>query len=115
MTLAETLVFRLSCVLGGRTEVLNTPVIELLAHLIMLKDKEQIDRLTNFMDMMFANSKNDQARNDYIKSIQPDSQPLKTELGGGAGKTDFNQLEMIKKQQQEMIRKRGLINGGSNQ
>jgi hypothetical protein len=98
--LAETIVFRLSPVLGSRSEVLRTPFLELLAHMIILNDQEEIQRYTNFMDAMYANLDDPKAKQEYIKTLQPDSMPLKTE-GGGAGKTDFNQLEMIKKMQEE--------------
>ena len=69
--------------------------------MIILNDQEEIQRYTNFMDLMYANMENPNAQKEYIKTLQPDSMPLKTDLGGGAGKTDFNQLEMIKKMQEE--------------
>lgn len=74
-------------------------MLELLAHLLMLNDKEQNDRLVNFMDMLHSHPKTDpKVRADYIKSLQPDI-PLITEKGGGAGQTDLKLLEMLKNKQ----------------
>lgn len=74
-------------------------MLELLAHLLMLNDKEQNDRLVKFMDQLHSHPKVDpQVRADYIKSLQPDI-PLITEKGGGAGQTDLNQLQQLKNKQ----------------
>ena len=89
----------MSPILGGRREVLAAPFCELLAHLDMLKDKEKNERFGQFMNMFYANPMtNKQARQQYIKSIQPESELLK---GAKRGKlaTDLTQLKALKESQ----------------
>lgn len=100
--MAEVLIFRLSSVLGGRTEVLNTPFYELLAHLEMLNDKEKNDRFANFLSMFYANPMTDaSARKDYVSAIRPDSKLLQEAGKNGALVTDLNQLRLLRQMQEQ--------------
>lgn len=95
------MIFRLSPILGGRSEVMDAPFIELLSHISMLKEKEKTDRFAAFMNMFYANPMTDQqARKEYIKSIQPDSELLQKVSKQGALKTDLDQLKLIKEMQE---------------
>lgn len=96
--MAETLVFRLSNRLGGRSEVLGTPLVELLAYASMESDREQREAQKEFMNMYYANPMVDKkARKDYLNSLF--KAPVKRE-GKTALVTDFNQLKLIKEMQE---------------
>jgi hypothetical protein len=99
--MAEVIIFRLSSVLGGRSEVMETPFIELLAHIEMLNDKERADRLSQFMNMFYANPMTDMnARKNYVNSIMPEPE-LVTKSEQGALVTNLDQLRLLKQMQEQ--------------
>lgn len=67
------IVFRLSPILGGRSEVLETPVLEALSYLDMEKEEKERDRLERFHFLFFgANSKvSPKARKSFYEGIKP--------------------------------------------
>lgn len=69
----DLIIFRLSPILGGRSEVLDTPVDEALNHLAFEKQERENKRLESFQLLMFgANSKTDpKARKKYYDKIKP--------------------------------------------
>jgi chromosome condensin MukBEF complex kleisin-like MukF subunit len=100
-------IFRLSSVLGGRSEVLNTPFAELLAHLEMLNEEKQAKRFADFMNMFYANPMtNKDARADYIKQIRPETKLLKEAKSGGLV-TDLDQLRLLKQMREQEERAKG--------
>lgn len=69
----EKIIYTLSSKLGGRSEVLETPILEALSYLDMArKDREQ-ERLDNFHALFYgANSKVEgKARKAYYDKIKP--------------------------------------------
>lgn len=91
------MIFRLSSVLGGRSEVIEAPFFELLAHLDMLQEKEKSDHFVAYLNMFYANPMTDQkARSDYIKEIQPESELLQQASEGGGLVTNLDQLRLLK-------------------
>lgn len=67
------IIFRLSPILGGRSEVLDTPVMEALDYLKMDKDKMEREKLERFQFLYFgANSKVDpKARKAFYEKLKP--------------------------------------------
>lgn len=70
------IVWRLSPILGGRTEVLETPMMEALEYLKLEKAKRENDRMEQFSLMFFAANSNvdAKARQKYYESIRPKDQ-----------------------------------------
>lgn len=108
--MSEILIFRLSPILGGRSEVLAAPFLELLAHLEMVKEKENNDRFSHFMNMFYANPMTNQAaRKKYVNDIKPESELLQRAKKSGALVTDLDQLRLLKQMQEQeaAARKKG--------
>lgn len=75
MSLDEILVFRLSPVLGGRTEVLNAPLSECFTYLSSEQERQENKRLETFLNLWYANPLIDaERRKAYIETITPKSQ-----------------------------------------
>ncbi|QFG05693.1 tail assembly chaperone [Bacillus phage 035JT001] len=102
-TIADVLVFQLSPILGGRSEVLDAPFVELLSHLQMLKEKQENERYMNFLMMHYSNPMSDnKGRKEFLKGITPESQAFKTEAARGkATVTDLDMLRRLKEQQKQ--------------
>lgn len=92
----ELLIFQLSPRLGGRTEVMETPLVEALKHYVMEKQKEQGDRYLSFLSMFYANPmvKADE-RKKFMETIKP-----KTKRTSVAYETDIEQLKRLKAMQE---------------
>jgi hypothetical protein len=75
------IIYALSPVLGGRSEVLETPVLEALEYLVYEKKKKQREKLERFQYLFFgANSNVDpKARKKFYDEIRPKD-------GSGGGK-----------------------------
>lgn len=71
----ELIIYRLSPILGGRSEVLETPVIEALNYLTFEKESREAERMEKFQMAYFGgNSKVDaKARKKFYDSIKPSS------------------------------------------
>lgn len=69
----ELIVYRLSPILGGRSEVLETPVLEALNYLDMERQERQSKKLEKFSLLFFAaNSRVEpKARKQYYDKIKP--------------------------------------------
>jgi hypothetical protein len=69
----ELIIYRLSPILGGRSEVLETPVLEALSYLDMEKQERENKKLETFQLLLFgANSRIDpKARKKYYDKIKP--------------------------------------------
>jgi hypothetical protein len=67
------IVYRLSPVLGGRSEVLNTPVLEALDYLDMNNKERENVRMEQFQMLFFgANSRVDpKARKQFFEKLKP--------------------------------------------
>lgn len=67
------IIYRLSPILGGRSEVLNTPVIEALDYLDMNNKEREMEKLERFQFLFFgANSRVDpKARKQFFEKIKP--------------------------------------------
>lgn len=67
------IVYRLSPILGGRSEVLNTPVMEALDHLDRYKNEQEAEKLERFQFLFFgANSRVDpKARKQFYEKLKP--------------------------------------------
>ncbi|QFG05425.1 tail assembly chaperone [Bacillus phage 031MP002] len=102
-TIADILIFQLSPILGGRSEVLDAPFVELLSHFQMLKERQENERYLNFLSMHYSNPMSDnKGRKEFLKSITPESQAFKTEAAKGkATVTDLNLLRQLKQQQMQ--------------
>lgn len=82
---------------------MDTPFIELLAHMDMLKEKERNERFMNFLNLFYSNPFSDkQGRQDYIKEIRPDSQLLQAASKGNEKLvTNLDQLRLLKQMQEQ--------------
>jgi hypothetical protein len=69
----ELIIYRLSPILGGRSEVLETPVIEALSYLDMERGERERSKLDKFNYLYFgANSNVDpKARKKFFDTIRP--------------------------------------------
>lgn len=96
--LFEIIIFSLSPVLGGRSEVMATPFYETLKHLELHEKKKKSDRWNSFMDAVYStlDGVDGNKRMEYIKTIQPEQARKKLTM-----KTDLNQLEQLLKEQEE--------------
>ncbi|AYP68833.1 hypothetical protein BpsM61_00059 [Bacillus phage vB_BpsM-61] len=93
--LFEIILFNISPILGGRSEVMNAPFIECLKHLELVLNQRKSDRWNKFMDMFYSNAEVDnKKRKEYVKLIQP--KEAKKQL---AMKTNIDQLKAIKEKQ----------------
>lgn len=64
----------MSKILGGRSEVLETPVLEALKYIELVTEEEQELRLDRYMMMWYANPEVDEKnRQQYLESIKPQS------------------------------------------
>jgi hypothetical protein len=74
-TLEEILIFRLSPILGGRTEVLNTSLSEAFTYFSLEQEKKENEKLETFLNLWYANPLIDaDKRKIYIDSITPKTQ-----------------------------------------
>lgn len=80
LRLDEILIYRLSNRLGGRSEVLNTPLVEAFKYLEMETQHNEDKRLADFLNMFYANPLvENKQRQKYMQSIMPKvrhSEPL---------------------------------------
>lgn len=67
------IIYRLSPILGSRSEVLNTPVLEALDYLDMNNKERETEKLERFQFLFFgANSRVDpKARKQFYEKIKP--------------------------------------------
>lgn len=96
--LFEMIIFTLSPILGGRSEVLATPFIETLKHLELQQKKVKSDRWNAFMDAVYADMSNGidkHKRQKYMETIQPEKARKKLAM-----KTDMDQLKRLKEDQE---------------
>lgn len=96
--LIEVIIFTLSPVLGGRREVLLTPLSELFAYVDMEKRRKTHDRYHRFMDSLYSTHQgiDKRKRQQYMESIRPKEVRKKLEM-----KTNVDQLKALKAQQQQ--------------
>lgn len=75
----EMIIYRLSPVLGGRSEVLDTPLEEALGYLGMERRERKKQKFDTFMMIYFsANSRVDgKARKKYMDELKPKEQATK--------------------------------------
>lgn len=75
----ELIIYRLSPILGGRSEVLETPLEEALGYLGMERRERKRAKFDNFMMLYFsANSRVDgKARKKYMDELKPKEQGTK--------------------------------------
>lgn len=93
----ETLIFKLSPILGGRSEVLETPLYEALGILELSKRSEAQKRLDDYYNLYFANPMIEvKHRKEYLKKIIPAHSRPKKKL-----EKDTN-LELLKQLKAEM-------------
>lgn len=87
----NSIIFRLSPILGGRSEVLNTPVEEALPYLDMEKKDKEAKRLDLFSLIFFAgNSKVEgKDRKKFFESIKPKESGKKL-LGNPSKKMEWD-------------------------
>lgn len=91
----ELIVFRLSPILGGRTEVLDTPLEEALGYLSMERRQRKQEKFEEFMRLYFsANSRVDgKARKKYMDQIKPGEGGFKTLQRNKSLEWDYSQLD----------------------
>ncbi|NMK92079.1 hypothetical protein [Staphylococcus capitis] len=111
MEIEDTLVYKLSPILGGRKEVLETPFVDCLGYLIAEFEKED-QRANNEAQRLYLNhisrmlskpeSKEAQKQNDkFMKQINPDNikpignEPKQHEMVGNK-KLEWDSLEKLK-------------------
>lgn len=111
-SISEAFIFRLSEPLGGRSEVVNTKMVELLKHMDMSvqkdEQKEQSERVKmwiNYLSMVHAQPLPEKAtaqakknRDDFIKSMQPEQPKLETKAK--VYDWDFERLKRIQQEQE---------------
>jgi hypothetical protein len=102
--LFEIIIFELSPILGGRSEVLATPFYEVLKHVELNRKKKVSDRWNKYMDNVYSNFQNlgDSGRKkipEYVKMIQPEQARKQLKL-----QTNVSQLEQLLKEQEERAR-----------
>lgn len=87
----NSMIFRLSPILGGRSEVLNTPIIEALSYLDMERKDKEAKKMDLFSMIFFgANDKVDgKARKKYYDSIRPKESGRKI-LGNPSKKLEWD-------------------------
>jgi hypothetical protein len=69
----ELIIYRLSPILGGRSEVLETPVIEALSYLDMERSEREREKLDRFNFLYFGANSNvePKARKKFFDTIRP--------------------------------------------
>lgn len=78
----EAIIYKLSPLLGGRSEVLSTDLMEALGHMCISKDeeearnkKDEVDRYINFLSMVHSHPTEGKeaarAREEFMKMIKP--------------------------------------------
>jgi hypothetical protein len=92
----EIIIFRLSRVLGGRSEVLNTPIKEIMAYLELEQAKEKEARMSQFLNFFYANPYIDKKQRErYIKTLTKEDKKSRPKTF----KTDYDQLKRLKDMQ----------------
>lgn len=91
----DKIIFTLSPRLGGRSEVLETPILEALSYLDMERKEKESEKLERFHYLYFgANSKVDgKARKQFYDKIKPKEAGRKI-LGNSGKKMDWNYAQM---------------------
>lgn len=102
--MTEVCIFRLGRILGGRREVLETPLEEAFKYLEMLKDDEEQERFDKFLMLVYSHPEvGSRERQKYIKNITPKKSEEKTLVL----ETDIELLKKMKAQQ-EMEAEKGV-------
>jgi hypothetical protein len=95
----EIFIYRLSARLGGRSEVLETPVVEALKYIELEKKREQEERFFSFLSMFHAHPMADaEGRKKFIEAIQP-----KVKSAPVVYETNLDQLKQLKAMQGEGV------------
>ena len=92
------MIFRLSPILGGRSEVLDSTVMEALMYLELHKEDQEEERYDNYIMHLHASPMiESKYREQYMKTIEPKrhrQESIKLE-------TDKSQLQRLKQKQEK--------------
>ncbi|UYL93889.1 hypothetical protein PK21_gp20 [Geobacillus phage vB_GthS_PK2.1] len=106
--LFEMIIYTLSPVLGGRSEVLATPFVECLKYIELERQRKKADRWNRFMDLFYAHPMVDKnKRQRYVELIQPEKPRRNLTM-----RTNLDQLRALKEQQERERARKSIRQGG---
>ena len=115
-SLEETIVYRLSDRLGGRSEVVSAPFVELLSYLItsIEEDKakveeKQVEYYLNFIAMLNSNPQNEKQAKEtdkFMKSIKPKLNKNKSKDQIETSQKNYQWPERVRKKMEQKQRER---------
>lgn len=110
----ETVVYSLSDKLGGRSEVIDVPFVELLGYLISKieadkdnAEKEQVEYYLNFIAMLNSNPQNEKQAKEtdkFLKSIKPKLNKDKTNTQTQSSENKYQWPERVRKKMEQKQR-----------